>query len=131
MTPPEHTIWDASTLLAVLNKEEGAETAEPYIYHCIISAVNMSEVLAKMLAHGHDAEHVYYQLRAIGVEVIPFDADHALVAADLMAYTKPFGLSFADRACLSLGKQRRLRILTADRIWASLTIPNLAITVIR
>ncbi|MCP4421465.1 MAG: type II toxin-antitoxin system VapC family toxin, partial [Chloroflexi bacterium] len=31
--------------------------------------------------------------------------------------TKPFGLSIADRACLSLAMVRKIPVFTADRIW--------------
>lgn len=33
-----------------------------------------------------------------------------------------FGLSLGDRACLSLAVLRGLPVLTADRVWARLTV---------
>ena len=39
-------VLDASTLLALLNKEEGWEIVESHLSHSVISAINLSEVAA-------------------------------------------------------------------------------------
>jgi ribonuclease VapC len=44
--------------------------------------------------------------------------------------TRHLGLSLADRACLALGRLRRLPVLTTDRAWRSLHI-SVRIEVIR
>jgi PIN domain nuclease of toxin-antitoxin system len=41
-----------------------------------------------------------------------------------------YGMSFADRACLSLGVLRRVTVLTAERKMGLLTLP-IKVTVIR
>ena len=49
---------------------------------------------------------------------------------ELRALIKSAGLSLGDRACLALGKRLNLPVLTADKIWTSLSI-GIAITLIR
>ena len=36
--------------------------------------------------------------------------------------TRDAGLSFGDRACLSLGRVKTMPVLTADRAWAQLDV---------
>lgn len=57
---------------------------------------------------------------------IPFGERHAQMAADLVPQTRAFGLSLGDRACLALGMELGLPVLTADRVWASI---GLAVTI--
>jgi PIN domain nuclease of toxin-antitoxin system len=45
-----------------------------------------------------------------------------LIAARLREKTKKYGLSLGDRACLSLAKLKSFPVLTADKIWAKLSV---------
>jgi PIN domain nuclease of toxin-antitoxin system len=62
------------------------------------------------------------RLAAAGVEMVPFQAEDAALAASLRPKTDPLGLSLGDRACLALALARGVPVLTADRQWGSLDL---------
>jgi PIN domain nuclease of toxin-antitoxin system len=117
------TVLDASALLAFLNSEPGAEVVRGVLHDAIISAVNYSEILKKTIERNGSPERVSNIIRDLAVAIIPFDEAHAAVAATLYPAAKPHGMSFADRACLSLGVMRRITVLTAERKMKLLTLP--------
>jgi PIN domain nuclease of toxin-antitoxin system len=110
-------VLDASALLAFLNSEPGAEIVRSILPDAIISAVNYSEVLKKIIERNGSGERVSGIIRDLAVCIIPFDEAHAAAAAAIYPETKPFGLSLADRACLALGLQRRATVFTTDGKW--------------
>ncbi len=115
-------VLDTSAFLAVAHLEPGAEKVRPVLRHSVISAVNLSEILQKLVRKGMSfatAEEEVF--RFIG-GVAPFDEEQASIAAKLDSVTKPFGLSLGDRACLALGIHLRLPVMTADQAWAKLDI---------
>jgi PIN domain nuclease of toxin-antitoxin system len=57
-------------------------------------------------------------VRALELEVVPFDEAAALDAAELRRLTADHGLSLGDRACLALAKALSGTAVTADRNWA-------------
>lgn len=119
----QRAVIDASALLALINAEPGAErVAQALESGALVSAVNLSEVLAKLADYGmpdHEAAEVVMSLE---LEVIAFDVAAASQAASLRPAARPLGLSFGDRACLALAQTRHLPVLTADRPWARLDI---------
>lgn len=60
----------------------------------------------------------------------PFTPEDGEIAGRLWEQTRQCGLSFGDRACLSLGLRLGVTVLTNDRAWASLNL-SLDIQVIR
>ena len=56
-------------------------------------------------------------LRQFIQEIVDFDYAQAVLVAGMVAKTAPLGLSFADRACLALGKFRGVAVLTGDQDW--------------
>jgi PIN domain nuclease of toxin-antitoxin system len=119
-------VLDASALLAFLNSEPGADLVLGVLQGAIISAVNYSEVLKKTIERSGSAERVSDIVRNLAVAIIPFDEVHAMAAATLYTDAKPHGMSFADRACLSLGVLRRSTVFTAER---KMRLVNLSIKV--
>lgn len=116
-------VLDASALLALINAEPGAErVAQALESGALVSAVNLSEVLAKLVDHGMPEHEAMEVVMSLELEVIAFDLAAASQAAWLRPVTRPLGLSFGDRACLALAQTRQLRVLTADRPWAKLDI---------
>ena len=109
-------IIDASALLAYLQGEKGAEAAKQYCIEGVMSAVNLSEVFQKAIPHKGTAI-VQAIIQQAAIEIVPFSKDQARVAAELHQKTAGKGISFADRACLSLGVQLELPVVTADRQW--------------
>ena len=115
-------VLDASALMAVLREEPGAAAVEAVLDHAAISAVNLSEVQAKLVERGTAAELAWSSLVDLDLEVIDFDASQAKVAGDLRSLTRAQGLSLGDRACLALAQALGLPAMTADRAWAGLEV---------
>ena len=115
-------VLDASALMAVLREEPGAAAVEAVLDHAAISAVNLSEVQAKLVERGMAAELAWSSLVDLDLAVIDFDAAQAKVAGDLRSLTRAQGLSLGDRACLALAQALGLPAMTADRAWAGLKV---------
>jgi PIN domain nuclease of toxin-antitoxin system len=87
-----------------------------------ISAVNLSEVQAKLVERGAPPETAWSWLVDLDLEVVDFDAPQARVAGDLRALTRSQGLSLADRSCLALARVLGAPAMTADRAWSGLEV---------
>lgn len=123
-------ILDASAVLAVLHKERGGEVVAPVLQGASMSAVNYGEVLKKAIEFKGSVTIVEAFLTRQQLEVIPFDRAQARIAAELYPKTKALGLSFGDRACLSLGKLLEVPVYTAEQRFAQAKI-GVPITLIR
>ncbi len=124
------TVIDASALLALLNTEPGADTVIEALPGGIISAVNLSEVVAKLCEVGVPEKKIRQALQPLGLEVILFDEEQSYQAGLLRTSTKGRGISLGDRACLNLAKMLGVAALTADRAWSELKV-GVAIKIIR
>lgn len=109
-----NVVFDAAAVLAVLNRETGHQKAAARLYGATISAVNYGEVLKKGFERGGSIPYIAAILRQQRLDIVPFDADQATLAAEIWEACKPYGLSFADRACISLGIKLDLPVLTTD-----------------
>lgn len=83
MSEPLARVLDASGLLAMLQGAQGAEVVESLLGQAAISAVNWCEVHQQAVAHGVNVTGLRTDLEALGLEIVPFDADDAELAADL------------------------------------------------
>jgi PIN domain nuclease of toxin-antitoxin system len=115
-------VWDASALLLLLNAEPGAERLAGELGEALISAVNLSEVVAKLADAGVPEDDLREALAALPLEVVPFDEALAYVAGLLRPSTRAQGLSMGDRACLGLALATGLPVITADRAWRKLDL---------
>ncbi|HEX6143569.1 MAG TPA: type II toxin-antitoxin system VapC family toxin [Geminicoccaceae bacterium] len=115
-------VLDASALLACIFREPGYDQVDLESGTVLISAVNLAEVLTRLVRDGLDVGRVLADLAETALEVVPFDTIHARRAAELLPRTQPHGLSLGDRACLALALQRELPALTADRAWTELEV---------
>ncbi len=113
---------DASALLALLNKEPGHEEIARIISRATISAVNFSEVAAKLAESGMPGEAIRGALEGLALETHNFGRELAFQAGLLRPLTRSRGLSLGDRACLALGQQLNLPVLTTDRAWEGLDL---------
>lgn len=124
---PPTSVLDASALLAVLHREDGARVVTAAIAAgAAIGVVNLAEVLTKLVEDGRDPRSALAELRktnnpgrALSIE--PLTTPDCVAAARLRPTTRPQGLSLADRACLTLAKRLGVPALTADRAWANAT----------
>jgi PIN domain nuclease of toxin-antitoxin system len=114
---------DASALVAVLQREAGAEVVLPVIEGALMSSVNWSEVVQKAAARGVAVDRrMRRDVEAIGVRIVPFAPDDAEAAAGIWEAAPRAGLSLGDRACLALARDRGAVALTTDRAWAALPL---------
>lgn len=111
-------VLDASAILALVNDEPGATLVAEALEEAVVSAVNLSEVVGKLLETGMPRAEAENILGGLGLEVLPFDEAAAWNAGALRTGTKKAGLSLGDRACLALAKELDLPALTADSAWA-------------
>jgi PIN domain nuclease of toxin-antitoxin system len=118
----DRAVLDASALLALLNQEPGGEVVEDALPGALISAVNFSEVVAKLVDKGVPETGARAVLEDIGLEIYPFDTEQAFRTGELRPKTRPLGLSLGDRACLALGDLLDLPVLTTDRSWKELKL---------
>ncbi|KZD12668.1 type II toxin-antitoxin system VapC family toxin [Oceanibaculum pacificum] len=115
-------VLDASTVLALQFGEVGGEALLKEGPSCI-SSVNLAEVLGRLARDHPDVEIFLPPLHDAVGSVFPFTEAHALLSARLVPATRPYGLSFGDRACLALAQSLDAPVLTADRAWAKLSLP--------
>jgi ribonuclease VapC len=116
-------VVDSSVLLAVIHQEEGSEKITPeFLTRAIISTVNLAEVQSKLVSSGWPSGEAWTDATGSVGEVIPFTAEHARAAGNLIAQTRVLGLSLGDRACLALGFALRAPVYTADRSWKGLKL---------
>ena len=106
-------VLDASSLLAFLHDEPGAERVRSALSGAIVSAVNWSEVVQKSLQRQADIAGLRQEFEHTGVEFLPFTPEHAEIAALLWDRTRQHGLSLGDRACLALATLSVLFLLAA------------------
>lgn len=112
MTRP---VLDASAILADLHREPGGEIARAARLDGLVSAVNYSEVVAKLVEQGVRGADAVYLLDRIGYEVVPVDRSRAALAGELHAETFRSGVSLGDRFCLALARELGAPLLTTDR----------------
>jgi PIN domain nuclease of toxin-antitoxin system len=115
-------VLDASALLAFVNGEPGADKVAAVLGEAMISAVNFSEVAAKLALRGGAADRALGELTEAELEVVNFDRALALSTGALVAATRERGLSLGDRACLALARRENAVALTADIAWQKLSI---------
>ncbi|WP_439595861.1 PIN domain-containing protein [Falsiroseomonas sp.] len=109
-------LLDASAVLALLRQEPGAEVTAASLPSACMSAVNWTEVAAKLLP-GHPERLEAWE--GLQIPVLDYDAGIAVAAARLLAAHRGT-LSLGDCACLATAARQGLPVLTADRVWATL-----------
>jgi ribonuclease VapC len=116
-------VLDASAILAVLHQERGHEKLTPALLsNAVASTVNLAEVQCKLVIRGVAPDDAWQAVLSLVREVVPFSPEHARLAGDLAAKTRPLGLSLGDRACLALGLASKAAIYTADSSWSKLKL---------
>jgi ribonuclease VapC len=113
-------VLDASALLALINKEEGCEHVAQLLSSSLMSSVNVSECVAILSSIGLQDNDIKGIIGSLVPVVIDFDRAQSFEAGMLREKTKAKGLSLGDRACLALGRLKKLPVVTADKIWAEI-----------
>lgn len=115
-------VLDASSVIALVRNEPGADRVRAVGPGALLSSVNLAEVVSRLWERGMNPEAVRRSLEQISLQVVPFDEYLAYLTARLRGATRSAQLSLADRACLALAVHRRLPVLTADSRWARVKI---------
>ena len=115
-------VLDASALLALLNEEAGADEVAEALDDAMMSAVNHSEVVAKLSEAGMPETIIRELLGDLGLVIVSFDVEQSYAAGVLRLTTKSSGLSLGDRACLRLAQRLALPVLTTDQAWTGLDL---------
>ena len=115
-------VLDSSALLAYVLAEPGADAVKGYLGRATISAVNLSEVVARLVNAGATEELIRRQFKSLRLSIVDFDEETAYAAGMLRERTKDYGLSLGDRACIATAARLGLPAVTADRQWAELDI---------
>lgn len=126
----DRIVLDASALMVMLRGEAGAERVAACLPRAIVSTVNLAEVVTKLVSAGIGEQLAWWHIAELECESVPFDDEQARMAGGLVKFTKPFGLSLGDRACLALALQRKATAYTTDRAWKNLSL-GVEIEVIR
>ena len=116
-------VLDSSAILAMFLGEDGGDVVQAAGPGGLISTVNVSEVIAKMLDRGSPLVLVVERIDALKLKIVSFDLSCAKKAGALRDATRGRNISFADRACLALGLETGRPVLTGDREWAELDLP--------
>ena len=115
-------VLDASALLCLLHDEKGAGRVAEALPQSIVSAINLSEAVAKLADAGLPADHISTAIESLRLAIVSFDKDQAELAGLLRPKTRHAGLSLGDRACLALGLMRKAIVLTCDSAWSNLDL---------
>lgn len=125
-------LLDASALLALLYEEAGQdEVLATIMKGAAMSTANVSEVAAGMLESGWKMPETYDAIESFKLDIIPVDLNVAMLGAEYRITTKHLGLSLGDRLCLATAKLFNLPVLTADRNWLKVQMPDVSVIAIR
>ncbi len=118
-------VLDASALLALVFNEAGADVVEEAMSGDVaMSAVNLAEVVSRLVDYGLDAAEATDILGPLSFRfrVVDFGSEAAWRSGLLRSATKRLGLSLGDRACVALAVELDIPVLTADQAWSSLAL---------
>jgi PIN domain nuclease of toxin-antitoxin system len=115
-------VADASAVIALLVGEKFTRFDSERLGSALISAVNLSEVLARLPELGVPETAADAAVSRLNLRIVAFDEAQARAAARLRPLTRHAGLSLGDRSCLALGEWLGCPVVTADRAWAQLEI---------
>lgn len=115
-------VLDASALIAMLRQEPGGDMVAAVLENAVISSVNLTEVITRMIDKGFTPEQAREITVASNINTIAFDEELAVIAGMMRISTRSRGLSLGDRACLALAHRMSVPALTADRNWLAVDV---------
>jgi len=119
------TILDSSALLALLQDEPGGDRVTRALTAgaTAMSAANIAEVLALFAVRlGVVPADTRAVVQKLGITVLDVTEEIAVRSAHIAIRYPRSGLSLGDRLCIATGLVHACRILSADRVWLTLTL---------
>ncbi|MEO7411296.1 MAG: type II toxin-antitoxin system VapC family toxin, partial [Sphingomicrobium sp.] len=116
-------VLDASALLALMNDEPGSEVVAQVVEGSSMNAVNVAEVISKLVERGLESGDVHASIDGFGIVMHDFTIADAVVTGDLRHSTRRLGLSLGDRACIATAQRLGGTVLTADSAWGRGALP--------
>jgi ribonuclease VapC len=113
-------VLDSSAILAAMLGEPGSDKVAAARPRARMSAVNYSEIIAKLVDEGLSPGQAEDVAERLGCEVVEADKQRSVLAGLLHHQTRRKGVSLGDRYCLQLAQELHVPVLTADRRWAAL-----------
>ena len=108
-------VLDSSAVLAVLLHERGADRVQAAFGDAVVSAAGLTEIPTKAIQRGIPAQAAYEIFLDFGIRVMPVNAVHARVAAEISRAPRELDLSLGDRLCLALAIVLECGLVTSDR----------------
>jgi PIN domain nuclease of toxin-antitoxin system len=114
-------VLDASALLSIVLDERGHERVDRILDRSRIHAVNLAEVVGRLVRSGMPAEKAVATLDELQLEVEEeFGARQAGFCGALLGTRRDLGLSLGDCVCLTTAAWLGAAAVTADRRWKAL-----------
>ena len=120
-------ILDASAVLAYLFREKGAAMVAAQIPKASICAVNLTEVITRVIRNGSTTVEALALVDSLNLRVLNWDDVMVRRASPLSALARSHGISLGDRACLAAGLVTGQPVLTAEHGWKKL--PDLGVEI--
>lgn len=124
-------LFDTSVIVALLKEEPGYKIVEDALATGAMSSVNLCELVSILARSNIVKEEIDDIITDLVPKIITFDSAIAIETGKLIEYTKQYGLSLGDRACLATAIYYGMPVYTTDKIWQKLDIPELNIILIR
>jgi len=125
-------LLDASALMALIFNEPGAGRVRDVIDDSQVHAVNLGEVVRKLVALGMPVDEVIVRIEDLKLEMLEeLNSKHIQEIARLTVEAKRLGLSLGDCVCLVVAESMGMAALTADRRWSEIQGRNVNILQVR
>lgn len=124
-------VFDTSAVIALLRGEPGAALVASRVGQAAMSAVNLQELVKALILRGVTLSVIEEMVQELRLDLHAHDREAAFAAARLTEATRHHGSGLGDRTCMALAIKLGVPVLTTDRAWAKLTIPDLTVEVIR
>jgi ribonuclease VapC len=117
----ERFVLDASALLSILQDEPGQERVNRILDRSRIHAVNVAEVIGRLVRAGMPAENAFAALRDLHLEIDEdFGEAQAEFCGALLGTRRDLGLSLGDCICITMAAWLGAVAVTSDQSWKRL-----------